>query len=142
MVTLGEEYPVTMPKFLFPRIHGPDHDLCIRSITFIYLLIQKSLSFEEKRKGNVNTQFSIVLREAFIDIILFSVTLKNKMLYLIRYYTTEILLYLVLLASLRSPSSWLRLVVSRFVLSLSRVFATLQLLSTIVSKISPGIPFI
>ena len=26
-----------MPKFLFPRIHGPDHDLCIRSINFSIL---------------------------------------------------------------------------------------------------------
>ena len=25
-----------MRKFLFPRIHGPDHDLCIRSITELF----------------------------------------------------------------------------------------------------------
>ena len=24
--------PITMRKFPFPRIHGPDYDLCIRSI--------------------------------------------------------------------------------------------------------------
>ena len=32
LVTPREERPVAMRKFLFPRIHGQDHDLCIRSM--------------------------------------------------------------------------------------------------------------
>ena len=30
---------MTMRKFLFPRIHGPDHDLCIRSILVVLLSV-------------------------------------------------------------------------------------------------------
>ena len=32
LVTLREGGPITMRKFPFPRIHGPDYDLCIRSM--------------------------------------------------------------------------------------------------------------
>ena len=31
--------PITMRKFPFPRIHGPDHDLCIRSMPCVVLFI-------------------------------------------------------------------------------------------------------
>ena len=31
-LAVREKWPVRMHKFLFPRIHGPDHELCIRSI--------------------------------------------------------------------------------------------------------------
>ena len=31
--------PITMRKFPFPRIHGPDYDLCIRSIRRIILWV-------------------------------------------------------------------------------------------------------
>ena len=34
-----------MRKFPFPRIHGPDHDLCIRSITSSFALQTKFLMF-------------------------------------------------------------------------------------------------
>ena len=32
-----------MRKFPFPRIHGPDHDLCIRSISFWKVLLEQQL---------------------------------------------------------------------------------------------------
>ena len=39
-----------MRKFLFPRIHGPDHDLCIRSIS-IYILTKHVLGTWDWSKG-------------------------------------------------------------------------------------------
>ena len=41
LVTHREESPVTMRKFLFPRIHGPYDDLCISSM-FVYIFIMGS----------------------------------------------------------------------------------------------------
>ena len=37
-----------MPKFLFPRIHGPDQDLCIRSITLWFPCLDRLIQTRGK----------------------------------------------------------------------------------------------
>ena len=49
-------------KFLFPRIHGPDHDLCIRSISNIVMACLHSTQFLAWHRYITGTMYHFCVR--------------------------------------------------------------------------------
>ena len=60
LVTVREERPIAMRKFLFPRVHSPDHDLCIRSI-YIAQLFSVKLSIGTIFKRHLMIELGLVM---------------------------------------------------------------------------------